>query len=408
MKPRRRGAELAIDPRGKLTFKTGGRHVLSVAGKVESYGTIQLNARASREAYQALRLVAEKAEDRVLKLEENGALLVHGYQTSSPETRNAVIAAGTLEAKTEQADSADQSAAKDGEAEKKKDAADNADSEEASKPLTGRISAQAKVMVDVQYAQFIGLDLSAEDIDNTGYVANERLNLAHSLFSEGASISAKKCDTPTFTNNRFVYDGKTSAPGTAINLADCKLPQVRNNHIENYNMGVLVDSSTDANIQGNVFAACDTGFYSRYRNVIVHDCEFRKCGVGIAMWKGDGIFEHCIIRDPKVAATNISATYGVSFRDVHVVEAGEKIPHVSFRNSTIETLNCNFTKDTTKLELGAEKAPWIKSWYYLVVQVKGKVPAGAQVMVRTVGADLPAGRKTRTCAIPPRRSVPRE
>jgi hypothetical protein len=163
--------KLFLDPKGALTFRPGGKRVLCVAGEVESYGTIKLDASRSARDYQELRLVGDASAKRVLKLLKGAALLVSGRKDLAKGRRNVVLAAPHPGGK--QAD------------------------------LPGVIEAGRGVTIDVRWARVDNLHLQAAKIDNTGARAGERLNVVGTRFTGQGRVSCSECDTPLIADNTF-------------------------------------------------------------------------------------------------------------------------------------------------------------------------------------------------------------
>ncbi len=377
-------AELAIDPRGKLTFKIGGRHVLSVAGKVESYGTIQLNTRASREAYQALRLVGEKEEDRVLKLKENSALLVYGNESLSQTQRNAVLRTGSLKTPEAEANSKKQA-----DAESKQPAAKDAKQPDPAPP--GKILAPDKTMLDLQHARISGLSIEAEDIDNTGYRGNERLNIIGNVFTDDSSILISKCDSAVVSKNVFRGPEKSRNGTTAIHLESSKMTRVAGNQIERYRYGMYTFGAADTILKDNTFNDCQRGLYHRGSGMMAQDNVLTNCDVGFWVLSGSGVFERITIRGARTYAIYAYGHADMQFTNCHIVDfAGKKDTRpVAFEDGSYTLMNSNITAKMLQLSKKQDRHVQVKWVRPLCVRVKGKVPAVAQVMVRTVGNKLP-------------------
>ena len=83
--------QLFLDPRGKLTFKTGGNRLFCVNGPIESHGTIHLDASASADDLFELRLVAAKVEDREIRLKKGACLTLLGRRKLAEGKRNVIV-----------------------------------------------------------------------------------------------------------------------------------------------------------------------------------------------------------------------------------------------------------------------------------------------------------------------------
>ena len=84
--------QLFIDPRGSLVFKTGnGEQVFCAGGPIEAFGTIKLDATRAAADFLELRMVADKPDQRVLRLLKGGALLIAGRDNLPDGRRNAAI-----------------------------------------------------------------------------------------------------------------------------------------------------------------------------------------------------------------------------------------------------------------------------------------------------------------------------
>jgi hypothetical protein len=360
-------SKLSIDPKGGLAFKTGaGKIVLCVAGPIETYGTIKLDARASANDYVELRLCGTSAEKRTLQLKKGGSLLVHGRANLPGGRHNvALVARPQPLLKQPQSD-----------------------------PETlGVVEGEGGTMIDIQHAELVNIFLKGTSIDNTGAKPNERVNVARSRFTERSRILFVGCDTPTITANTF----EESAPGmsatNAIHTYACSLAEIKGNAIRSgYSYGIAGTAMTDSVVTGNTVEKCTGGIYWYGENGMLKQNTIRHCSIGVAVTSMSGAMEDIVIDGCATGIYHAGATaQATNCRVLNIPKDGMAVSHFS---GPLTLLNCNIRPEQIKLT--KEVPPpatrpefLVQSMDFLVVASKGGVPLGSRVEVTTANPPRP-------------------
>ena len=345
-------ARLDIDPQGALKFKTGaGKIIFVVPGPVESFGLIKLDGTASADDFHELRLTGKSPDDRTVKFEKGGALVVSGKGKLPGGKRNVLLGSKAPDPK----------------------AAD----------VTGKLQVKGGIL-DVRQADLRDLKLLGDDIDNTGATAGQRCNVLGNRFLERCNLGLTTCDTPFVTDNVFDYTGGPWHQPAAIALNGCPLAEVKNNTIKgSFYHAFSVYGCTDAVLSGNSSDRCYVGVYSvgtttfkghRVREAgggfavtsftgTLEDCVFEKCAYGIHLSTGTVQMTSCVYRDPP--------------KDGHAID---------FALGEITLINCDFGPENIVLPKVLPKAdkPFVTAMHYLILKVNGEVPEDSEIDVRTV------------------------
>jgi parallel beta-helix repeat protein len=354
---------LQIDPKGGLTFKKGaGKVVCCAAGEIENFGAIRLDAANSAGDFFELRLVADKADRRKLKVMKGGALLLYGRHKPRDGRPNVVL---------------------------------TSPKNEKQEYVVGAVEAVEGSALEVRDAQVNDMLLNATKIDNTGAKLNERLNFIDSRFIGQARIYLHTCDTPVIVRNTFDWPGAGQLPGPAVSVNASPLAEVKDNTIRgNFAQGITLYANSEVAVIGNTIEKCPIGIHSFYSlNSMIKSCTVRNCEVGVSFYSATGTVEDVVIEGAVTALSNFQST--VQAATVEVKDLAKKGQAILHEGGGMTLLNCNINPAQVKLIFPkpdpAAKPPPIPvtAFHYLIVGVKG-APAGTAVEVRTANPAIPA------------------
>jgi hypothetical protein len=350
-------AKLDIDPQGTLEFKkAAGKVVFVVPGPVESFGLIKLDGTASADDFHELRLTGKTPDDRTVKFEKGGALLVSGKANLPGGKRNVRFTSKAADPK----------------------AVD----------VTGKIEVKGGIL-DVRQAELRDLKLNGDDIDNTGATAGQRCNIVGNRFLERCNLGLTNCDTPLVADNQFEYTGPAWHQPAAIALSGCPLADVKNNTIKGlfyyaFSIYVCTDCVIKSNttekayvgvycvgaamFKANTFREASVGFSITSMTGTIEDSVFEKTGVGIGVATATVQVANCVFRDPP--------------KDSRAID---------FAAGEVTLINCDFGPEKINLPKMLPKTdkPLVTSMQFLVLKVKGEVPEDTEVDVRTVNPQPP-------------------
>jgi parallel beta-helix repeat protein len=359
--------KLYLDPKSVLTFKSGGgKQTLSVAGPIEAFGTIKLDAHNTGSDFVELRLVGDKAEKRTLVLKDGGALLMSGRSLRGGRC-NVALTSQPLPALKPLLNDAD---------------------------ALGVVEGNPSTMIDLQRAELVHVQLKALSIDNTGAKANERLNVADCRFSGRSRIAFNSCDTPIIANNRFEYSGEGGTlPEAAIYMYACSLAEIRGNTVRGpYVYAISGSAMVDSAVTGNSIENCANGIYWYGANGMIKQNTIRGCDTGVAITSMSGALEDISVDGAKIGLNHAGATAQVT--NLQVTNLQKDGTPILYSSGPLTLLNCNFRPEQIKMEKPATPptpAPpfLVQSLQYVVVGVKGDVPAGSQVELVTANPPKP-------------------
>lgn len=346
-------ARIQIDPGGTLSFRSplgAEKYTLIVNGAIESYGTIRLDATSSPRGAVELRFVSEDQAQRSIRLLQNGSFLAYGRKGMEGGLKNVTLSTG--------------------------------EPPEGQPRRGAMIYANNDSMLDISNVALSDVVLFAADLDNTGAVANERLNIVESRFSGLARLSLLRCDTPTVRDNLFDSAGVTIAE-PAIYVGSCQLAQITQNHIVgDYGSGIAVEADVDSSAMDNVVEKAPRGMLWSGRNAMVRGNIFKSCTIGVQFNAMTGVAENLDIQNAKTAIAMTSSS--VQFTDCRIGPVEKDGVVLSVNSSAATLLNCNIPPEAIKITgAGPDGAPPVEAMHYLVVRVKGEVPKGTQVVLRT-------------------------
>lgn len=206
---------LYLDPEAVLQLRVGREDLLMVVGgPIESYGTIRMDGTEDPRVSAELRLTGAD-KDRVLRLMQNGALLVYGNEHPRGGVPNIRLRSGPPDTNPE-----DRQAA-------------------------ARIIADGEAMIDLHHAGLHDVSLQAARLDNSGG-SRDRLNLIGNHFSGLSQVVLVECDSPVIRDNRFETE-EDAAPETALSLNQNALARVQGTTITGpYGTGLHLQGDTSS------------------------------------------------------------------------------------------------------------------------------------------------------------------
>jgi Right handed beta helix region len=351
-------AKLSLDPESMLKFKTGiGKIILGVAGLIDSYGAIRMDASENADDHLELRLMGKKPEERTLKLHKGGSLLVMGKDKLEKNRKNVLITSFVPF--------------------------------EAGDP-SGFVEAGPGSSLDVQNAELENIQLKPEKIDNTGTKPNERVNIVKNRFSDRSVLYATSCDTPMIADNSFEYVGPAVLQLAAIYLNSCPLAEVKNNTIRGpYYTGILGYGQTEGVTTGNVVEKCGTGIYWYGSDSMIKNCVIRNCTTGIIVTSMSGVVEEVEIDKVKIGVNVLGAT--VQLSTVQITNVEKDGTPINFASGELTLVNSPFGPEHVKIDgkLPGKGNPLVVAMQCLVLEVKGDAPDDTQVNVQTLNPPKP-------------------
>jgi hypothetical protein len=361
--------QLFIDPRGKLTFKTGGKRLFSVNGTVESHGTIHLDASGSADDSFELRLVAEKVDDREIRLKKGAAFTLIGRQKLPNGKRNVIVSSKPPLGKAN-----------------------------TPPPAVGTLVTKDQgVSVEFQHAKFDDLAITLISLDNTGSKPGERANVNGCRFNGRARILFNGCDTPTISNCQFdeTEGGVSAAPYPAIFVYGSPLAEVKNNTIRGRYVGINGTAQNESVVVGCTIEKCYMGLYWYGTNGMLKDLTIRECDDGLVTTSMSGSLENITIEKCKVGYNHAGATVQATNLVIKDVPKDGKV--VTYASGALVLLNCPLKPEDVKMSdlkgLSDLKPKYVPvEWlYFTVVEVKGKLPEDSTLTARTNGAAIAPG-----------------
>jgi hypothetical protein len=340
--------DLAIDPGGALAFQPGGRRIMVLTGPIEAYGTIRLDATGSAEDLLEIRLAGAAPEQRVIRLEQEGSLMVYGRPGLPDGARNAALTCAAP-------------------------AAGATDS-------PGLIQVPDGTALDLQRVRVADLRVQATGIDNTGGQVNERLNISDCRFEGLARVQMDDCDTPAVVQNDFLSEGEQRLAVAAITVGSSPLADIRGNTIRGgYSWGVMGRRQTDSIVRGNTIEGCAGGIFWQGTNGVIKDNVIRNCKEGMHLTAMTGLLEDNVLDgcttgiDLKTATIQVTGLTLVNLPD-------DSLPIDLRKGGELTLVNTALGPEQVKMSKGGGA---VETMQYLVVGIKGGVPAGAEVEVAT-------------------------
>lgn len=352
---------LLLDPQSTLTFRDDGEtHVLSINGGVESYGLIRLDGRHQPQGVLELRLVSGDSADNQLICRDKSALFLAGHESPVGGRPNVRMTGGSLDTGRP-------------------------------KSLPLRIEAGAGVQIDCQRSEFSNVVLRAEKLDNTGVRSDERMQLTGNRFMGAARVELVQCDTPVIQKNIWVGGGTAEASPTALKLDGCSLAQLQYNTFSGaYERAVWIIRDTDSSAMFNEIVGANQGFDWQGQNAMLKSNRIRVTGVGATFDKTPAVIESSTI-EGKVPLLGRQTHLQVSDCALSAPETNGPLIRLESASATI--LNVALTPGQVQ-RVGTASGPfWVETMNYVVVRLRGTIPVGARVAIRTAKASggPPAG-----------------
>jgi len=340
--------ELLIDPRGMLSFQRGGaRTTLIVDGPIESYGAIRMDLARFDDGAAELRLVSTNAPSRAIRLRRGGSIVVNGRRDLPEGERNAWLVAAPP----------------------------------AGDPQ-GTLEVVDQTALDLRGAGVRNIQVNGYRIDNTGGTPTERFNIVGCRFTGRARVWGDYCDTVLVAGNEFV-----NGEGLAIYFVHSGLGEIRGNVIRGGYGGISLSScSADAVVDNMIDGA---GIFYLGPHAMLKGNRVCSSGAGFVLTRPyTGLMENGVVSN---CVTGVALTDRASWQLINC--RWEEIPTngvaLSIEGGDATLLNSAVATNRIKLTGQPRTNWWVRSQQYLVVQVKGKVPAGSQVRVRTAAPAKP-------------------
>lgn len=355
--------KLFIDPRGAFRLKPGiGKATCCVAGPIESRGVIQIDASKNAGDTLELRVVGTEAAKRSVKLLKGASLILRGRGELPEDRRNALLTSPKI-----------------GEQKEEMECAVHA--------------AKGGVLLDVQRAELDNIFLRADDLDNTGARANERVNIVENRFRNRGRIYLTKCDTPAIRKNAFHHPGTLLANAAGILVSECPLSEIRGNTVQGFHYGVQAGHPDGATIVGNTVEKCTIGFHAGFgRNNSIYQNTARDCERAFDFHYTqmanleDNRAEGC-----KIAVRSLCSVVQVATLEISKMpKDGVAVLYDADAQrceGNVVLVNCNIAAEQVKLaqtpKLGPQAPPPVMAMYCMVVGVKD-TPPGTVIDVKTV------------------------
>lgn len=352
---------LYLDPEAVLTFREGRhRRTLSVAGPVESYGTIRVDGTGDRRGQYEIRLVAEgpSVEQRTIHLRENAGLMLYGHEQHRGNQRNVRLIAG-------------------------REIDPEADDETQIERIPGRIVADGDVMFDVHHAHVHDVEIELANLDNSGGT-RERLNIIGCYLTGHTTLRLENCDTPVVRNSHFHTDDDAE-PYQAVRLVDNDLAQLTNNRFEGpYNRALHINPDNNSTIADTeIVGVTNRGMYLRsvtdtaIRNVRI-DGEGASTGIWVQSSRGGALLERVRVRDVEQAFRfrhSRAQLSDCSAEGLRVEEEGDPGVALYLYRSSVRLINSPFDPDEIEINDGGSPPgddPYLQTMQHVIVRV---VPA---------------------------------
>lgn len=375
---------LHLDPESVLTFATGTQRLtLTVAGRIDAYGTIRIDGTSSDIGVREIRLVGEPA-DRRIRLREHAALLLYGSESRAAEMPNVRLVAG------------------------------EPDTDETPEPA--HLVADGKVMVDLHHSRIDQINIDLANLDNSGG-SRERLNLIGNHFTGQSTLRLEACDTPVVRHNHFQADANRP-PTTAIMAVESKLIQIQHNIIEGpYATAIRLDTDTNSTIaETRIIGVTERGVDLRH----AIDTSLQRLRIdgdgaaeGVQVYRSD---EGVLLEQVHVANAQRGYRFDrsraqltdCSARDLEVSEESGAGVAVDLSRAAVQLVNTPFEPDQIAIDPSGNPpngAPYVQTMQYVIVRVTAGQWAPdardgeAAVSHRDTGAEqtaeLPAGLRVR-------------
>ncbi|MCX5659504.1 MAG: hypothetical protein NTW19_07245 [Planctomycetota bacterium] len=378
--------DLLLDPGATLAFKPGsGRMTLVVAGVVESYGAIRIDTSQQPTDFAEMRLVGPELPKRLIKLYKGSSLIVSGAENLAGKRKNLMIASAPPLPVSPEA----------------------APGKPAPPPppvgdVTGAIEAAEGTMVDLRQADLSGMVLKINNIDNTGAKPAERANFAGCRFVNLSRLLMSACDTPKLADCLFLFEGKGQNPNPAASFSGCPLADIRGNTFKgNYERALSGGSQVDATILGNVFDTNHYGIVWDGPNAMIKSNLFRDCDYAMSVTIAGAAIEDVVIDNPKILGISAGGASTLQMVNVKATNLAKDIMVLDLANAAqAQLLNCAVPPErihvpakVSRRDAANKPEHWAEGQAYVFVNVKGTLPAGAEVEILTANppAPLPPG-----------------
>jgi len=350
-------ASLSIDPEGVLHIKGapgGGSRIMTVAGSIDLFGTIRMDAANSPGSNVELRLAGRDKAGRTVRIGKRGGLLTFGAEGVDYDDLNVRIR--------------------------------NVSAQEEGDGRDASIVAGDGAILDLRFASFHNVKISGTRLDNTGYEAGEGFNVVGCSFTGLSSVSAVYCDTPRIADCRFHIE-TNDRPPFGISVTRCSLPEISGNHVSGrFNHGIQIIHSTDATAINNFVTRSKYGFYWVGPNGMAHGNRTHTCNIAFYGSEMTGLIQEQEVKQCFRAIQMLRSD--VQVRDLKWREPTGDPQPINMNASAGIFVNLPFGADALvagSMEPKAANKPVAIAMYYLIVNVNGKRRPGMNVSVRTEG-----------------------
>lgn len=347
--------QLSIDPGGVLNLKAPpeGARVFTVAGSVELFGTLRMDASASPRGKAEFRFAGADKAGRTLRVGKRGSIRILGADGLGYDDLNACVTT--------------------------KPSADTPEGRQ------GVIEALDGSAVDLRYAFFQDVTVTATSLDNTGFETGEAANVVGCSFTGQSYVAVLYCDTPRVLQCRFA-----TRPGESVvygvHAVYCTLPELSGNTIKgNYSYGMYLVHNTDATIADNVSEKSSYAYHVSGANNLVRNNTSRDCTVGMFISSMSGLVQDTTVQRCTWAVQSVLSD--VQVMNLRWLDPPEKPTPLYLHGGATTFLNIPFKpEEITFAEKPAKPdAVWSQSMYFLVIAVKGNRTANTRISVRTEG-----------------------
>jgi hypothetical protein len=344
-------AQLNVDPRGGLEFKPVGTIVMCVAGPIESYGSIRIDAtKVPKDVDRMeLRLVAKDYAARSVKMLKGSSFQVRGKSIGPDKEKNAVLASMPGNAPPAAPNVNDLTAAQ------------------------GLIDAVTGVMLDINNTRVTDMVVQGSGINNTGSKPTERLNITDCAFTSTSRVFFTSCDTPTLVKCVF-GDPKKPVKILPVTLNSSPLCELGDNKFYGYQLAVHGISLTEPSIQDNLFEDCDTAMtFTSSTGVMIKRDTINKCATGISFNSSTAVIEDTMIDGAKsgLYLEGSSSLQATSFGVTNVPAGG--MGATLLGSSEMKLLNSNLAPAQIKLGVPKSQKSVVNCNYFVVVRVPGQI-----------------------------------
>jgi len=357
---------LYIDPKASLIFKTRiGPVTLTLGAAMESSGAVVLDGTRGIDDTMTIRFVNPILEDRRLRIMKGGSLILAGAEVGEGVEANVRMISNPPDVPIQESEA--------------------------------KVVVEDGAGVDLRRSRFENVWVSISDIDNTGASYNERVNVTGNHFVGQGTLFLGSCDSPVVTDNRFERDITANLlMQPALSLSVCPLAEVRNISIRGtYYYGLNCYASTDANVDGMTIDGAYIAVYWYGTDAMIRHLTVRNAATGVMLNYMSGMIDGLVTDNCAQPVFHSVATAQISnWRAERIKEADPTA--VLFSQGRLTLLNCDIKPELVKIYPQATPPqndesgkPLVQCMQFLVAGVKGDMPPGSMVEVKTINPNPP-------------------